>query len=320
MSLLKTWIVSDDHYADHLTGGGHPESPARYHKLDEALQRVGLKTIDNTLKPRAAKFSELKLCHNPEYIQSVHQQVDDLQFKDGSCCLSGTMDTHISPSSYDVALLAVGGVLVGIDTLMQGLAQNIFCNIRPPGHHAERDKGMGFCLFNNVAIGARYAQTMYPKEIRKVLIVDWDVHHGNGTQNIFEDDETVFYFSTHQKDHYPHTGSADEKGKGNILNVPIAGGRGSREAVLDAFRTDLPEAMLEFQPDLVMISCGFDGHAADRLGHFNLTDDDFVELTHIVKEISHTYAEDRLISVLEGGYSLESLASAAVAHVKTLAE
>src|SRR6185295_15172023 len=239
-------------------------------------------------------------CHSKEYIDLVHREI--VQLPPGAILPLSTGDVMICQKSYDVALQAVGGVLVATDAVMTGQANNAFCIVRPAGHHATASMGMGFCLFNNVAIGARYVQKKYG--VKRVLIVDWDVHHGNGTQAIVWSDPSIFYFSTHQAGIYPHTGFVEEIGAGNIMNCPILGGPHSRKEVFQAFIEGLKPAMELFQPEVVFFFCGFDAHREDPLGGLDLTDRDFFELTIIVKEIARNYATGHLISVLEGGYNL----------------
>lgn len=313
------YIVSDPTYVEHQTGLWHPEQPARTVTIDRALTAAGLKTPSNTLRPRPATQDEVLLCHTLPYFELVQREVADLRWSHEAVYLS-TGDATISARSFDIALLAAGGALTAVDQIMQTKGSSAFCVVRPPGHHACSSRGMGFCLFNNVAIAARYAQQKYG--INKVLIADWDVHHGNGTQEIFYEDPSVFYFSTHEKDLYPNTGLIDEigegLGKGTTLNCPIRSGPHSRIDVMQAFEVQLREKMKVFQPDLVLISAGFDAHEADPLGHFNLNDQDFYALSKIVKGIADEYAEGRIVSVLEGGYNLQALAAASTAHVKGL--
>jgi acetoin utilization deacetylase AcuC-like enzyme len=231
-----------------------------------------------------------------------------------------TGDTTISPKSWDVALDAAGGLMNAIDQVVKKTAANAFCAVRPPGHHARPSQGMGFCIFNNVAIAARYAQRKHGVE--RVLIADWDVHHGNGTQDTFYTDGSVFFFSTHQSPWYPGTGDAPEtgegKGKGCTLNCPFPAGAGRNE-ILGAFQHNLMLAADHFKPDLVLTSAGFDSRFGDPLGRFTLSDDDFADLTRVMLEIADKHAGGRLVSVLEGGYDLAGLASAATAHVRALA-
>lgn len=314
------YIVSDPSlYTMHETGQGHPEQPARVEIIDSTLFKGGIKTLENTLSPRLATKKEVTLCHTPSYFEVVRYEVSNLLNSEKTSILS-TGDTPISSHSLETALLAVGGVLSAVDQVMTRPRSKVFCVVRPPGHHACLAKGMGFCIFNNAAIAARYAQQSYG--VQRVLIADWDVHHGNGTQDIFYQDPTVFYFSTHEQGLYPGTGAAEEKGEGLglgfTMNCPILPGRQSRLQVVEAFRTLLVEQMKAFQPNLVIVSAGFDAHEGDPLGHFNLTDGDFSTLTSIVNAIADEYAEGRLISILEGGYHLNSLASASLAHAKAI--
>lgn len=311
-------ILADERFAWHLTGRHHPEKPSRTDAILQALKEKKLLLPENLLTPRSASKEEIALIHLPVYIELVEQEAlkcTSLGILDGSYTLV-TGDVQISPPSYDVAKLAAGGVLTAVDSVMKKAFSSAFCVIRPPGHHASINKGMGFCLFNNVAIGAKYAISKYG--LSRILIVDWDVHHGNGTQDIFESDSRVFYFSTHQSPLYPGTGARDERGCGNILNCPIAPGKLSRLHVMQAFQNELLPAMEYFQPECIFISAGFDAHRNDPLGGMNLTEEDFGELTLIVKEIAEEHCEGRIISTLEGGYDLQALASSSVEHVKAL--
>ncbi len=293
-----------------MTGPQHPERPERF---DAALS--GVKGLDlMPLAPRKATDDEIALCHTPQYIATVKRDVAS-----GVGDLS-TGDTQICAASLEVALHAAGGVLSAVDAVFEGQARNAFCIVRPPGHHATPDRGMGFCIFNNVAIAARYAQRKHGAG--RVLIADWDVHHGNGTQDIFYADGSVFFFSTHQYPWYPGTGRSEEigyaDGEGTTLNCPFPAGAG-REEIVGAFRGKLAPAADRFNPDFVLISAGFDSRAGDPLGGFRLADADFAELTGIMLEIAVKHAGGRIVAVLEGGYDLTGLASAVRSHVQTLA-
>lgn len=309
----STGIIYDDFYKEHCPGFGHPESPAR---CDAVMRGISDAVADGKLArltPRPATEDEIRLCHTDEYIRAVKQDIAA-----GLACLT-TGDTDISEKSYEAALLAAGGALVAVDAVLEGRVANAFCVVRPPGHHATSDRGMGFCIFNNVAIAARYAQKKHG--LQRILIVDWDVHHGNGTQAIFFEDASVFYFSTHQWPCYPGTGRSRETGagagEGYTLNCPFPPGSGRKE-ILGAFTEKLIPAMKEFRPDFVLISAGFDGRAQDLIGEFTLTDSDFADLTDIVVGIAKEHAHGRLVSVLEGGYNLSGLASSAGAHARAL--
>jgi acetoin utilization deacetylase AcuC-like enzyme len=294
---------------DHLTGARHPERPARFEAALSATAGFDLLPLD----PRVALESEVTLCHGRRYFHEVKREVeagfDDLT----------TGDTAICPASFDVALHAVGSALNAVDAVFARQTANAFCIVRPPGHHATPDRGMGFCVFNNIAIAARYAQRKHGAE--RVLIADWDVHHGNGTQDIFYGDGSVLFFSTHQAPWYPGTGSASEtgyaEGEGLTLNCPFPAGAGRKE-IVGAFRDRLVPAADEFKPDLVLISAGFDSRIGDPLGRFTLTDADFAELTSIMLDIADKHAGGRLVSVLEGGYDLDGLASGVRSHVQAL--
>ena len=310
-------FISSPAYLEHQAGLGHPESPARLAAIWEAIDQRGLKDRLLWLDPVPATVEQVALVHTREYIELVGREVAA-----GRMMLS-TGDTTIGPASYDAALLAAGASIVAVDALCDGRARAAFCAIRPPGHHATAGAGMGFCVFNNVAVAARYAQTAHG--VGHVLIVDWDVHHGNGTQEIFYDDPTVFYFSIHQRGHYPmgltglgHTGQTGHgPAAGTTLNVPLAGGDGDEEA-LAAFNDRLVPAMEGFRPELVLISAGFDGRIGDPLGGLAISDEGFAEMTRIVMQIAEATAGGRIVSMLEGGYRLAGLAAAAATHIETL--
>ncbi|HTX35110.1 MAG TPA: histone deacetylase [Bryobacteraceae bacterium] len=310
---LKTALVADPIFRNHLAGRQHPERPERFDAVIAGLQQAGLLDRLLPLDRRVITTAELELCHSPEYLRTARQDIEA-----GYPSLS-TGDTDVTAKSWEVASEAAGGVLNAVDAVMAGRARNAFCAVRPPGHHATRRRGMGFCIFNNVALAARYAQRQHGLE--RVMIVDWDVHHANGTQDIFYDDPTVFFFSTHQWPLYPGTGRADETGAGpgvgTTMNFPLPAGSGRTE-ILPLFQEALVPAADRFRPDLLLVSAGFDSREGDLLGRFTLTDGDFTDLTREVMAIASRHAQGRVVSVLEGGYTLSGLASAAAAHVAAL--
>lgn len=316
-------IVEDNVFLKHLTGQWHPESPLRFQMSKQALVAQKLLNHETSLKPRLASNEEILLCHSKNYLDVVSKNVQDcirLNVEDGTWTLS-TGDVQMCSFSETVARYAVGAVLEAVDKVFTRQFPNAFCLIRPPGHHATRDKGMGFCIYNNVAIGAKYAIQRY--HLNRVLIVDWDVHHGNGTQDIFYEDSSVFYFSTHHESNYPGTGLVEEKGRGRglgfTLNFPIdPKKKNPRQVIKEIFLHQLMESMEIYKPEMIFISAGFDAHFEDPLGGFNLTTQDFVDLTEIVKQIAQTYSNGRIVSVLEGGYHLKALTEVIPAHVKTL--
>ena len=304
-----------DVYLRHLTGVGHPERPERLTAIVDRLRRTGLLERLVPLAPAPAAREWLTTVHSPEYVARVTASyAEGVRYID-------TGDVPISEDSAHVAVMAVGGVLVAVDAVAEGKVESAFCAVRPPGHHARRDKAMGFCIFNNVAIAARYAQKKHG--LAKVLIVDWDVHHGNGTQEMFYADPAVLYFSVHRYPFYPGTGGADEKGSGPgagfTVNVPLPAGAGDAE-FRRAFEDTLEPAARRFAPDLVLISAGFDAHTDDPLGGMKMTPQGYADLTRIVKRIARASARGRMVSVLEGGYNLDGLAASVEAHLRALME
>ena len=313
-----TGLLYDDIYLRHLSGNtGHPERPERLIFIRDALEKAGLMQTLYSIHPRRVTEEELELVHKPSYVALVRRELSNLQ---GVRELS-TGDTLVSPGSLEAAEFAAGGVLNVVDAVMQGKVKNAFAAVRPPGHHATPTRGMGFCIFNNVAIAARYLQKKYG--LQRVLIVDWDYHHGNGTQDTFYEDGSVFYFSTHHYGAYPGTGSPAEtgagKGAGKILNVPLPPGASDAQ-ILDAFQTKLVPAARNFKPDFILISAGFDGMRNDLLGVFDITPAGFAAITRIVVGLAKELCQGRLVSVLEGGYRLDGLAESVVAHVQALRE
>ena len=315
VSFMKTGLLLDPTYRAHEPGEGHPECPERYETITNALKGAGLESKLAAVPSREAEVPEIERCHPRSYIELVRDEVSE-----GLDVLS-TGDTNLGARSYHVATRAVGGVLNAVDAVMAGRLKRVFCAVRPPGHHARPAQGMGFCLFNNVALGARHAQMQHGAA--RVAIVDWDVHHGNGTQDIFYEDGSVLFASIHQSPWYPFTGHAEEtgsgKGKGTTINCPLPAGSGITEVAAAVDDKVLP-AISAFKPDLIMISAGFDSRMNDPLGRFKLTDADFQELTRRLRKAAEELCAGRLISVLEGGYHLQGLGLAVTAHVEALSE
>jgi len=313
---LRTGLLWDDVYLRHLSGNtDHPERPERLTAIRDGLEQAGLLSTLYRIEPRRVTQTELELVHKPSYIDLVRSELSGFQ---GLKELS-TGDTLASPDSLETAEFAAGGVLNVVDAVMTGKVRNAFAAVRPPGHHATPDRGMGVCIFNNVAIAARYLEKK--RGIGRVLIVDWDYHHGNGTQDTFYNDGSVFYFSTHHYGAYPGTGSPAQTGQGagagKILNVAMPVGAGDAE-FLRVFETRLVPAARNFKPDFILISAGFDSMRDDLLGHFDITPEGYAAMTRIVMKLADEFSRGRLVSVLEGGYRLDGLAESVAAHVRAL--
>jgi len=306
---MSTLLITHPACLEHLTPMGHPERPDRLRAIERILEDERFQTLAREQAP-AAPLESIALCHPMDYIESIR----DASPKDGLVRLDA--DTSMSPGSFEAALRAAGGALRAVDEVMDQSIANAFVATRPPGHHAETAVPMGFCLFNNVAIAARHAQSQHGAE--RVAIVDVDVHHGNGTQEIFWSDPTVMYCSTHQMPLYPGTGAVTERGEhGTIVNAPLRPGDGG-DRFRQAVETVILPRLREFRPDLIIMSAGFDAHMRDPLANLNLLEPDFAWATQKVMEIADQSAQGRLISVLEGGYDLEGLARSVAAHVTAL--
>ncbi len=307
-------LATDAACKKHDAGPGHPEQPARYDAVRTALEAAGLWESAKVIGPRAVTREDLLLVHTAGYLDLAEREI-----RAGSPLLT-TGDTSVCRGSWDAAMAAAGCALAGVEAVVKGESKTAFCLVRPPGHHAGPDRGMGFCIVNNIVLAARHAQRRLG--IGRVLIVDWDVHHGNGTQDTFYADGSVFFFSTHQWPWYPGTGRTEEtgegKGKGTTLNCPLPAFSGRAE-IFACFEQKLLPAMAEFRPELILISAGFDSREEDPLGHFRLQDADFADLTRLLRALAEKTAQGRVVSILEGGYNLKGLASAATAHVKALA-
>ena len=309
----KTGLVYHPAYLEHDMGAGHPESPNRLRAIIQQLERSGTAARISKIEPRMAEDEWITQIHSPSYVATLRTH----QPSSGRVALDP--DTSMSPGSLPAAYLAAGGALAAVDAIMRGEVQHAFCAVRPPGHHAESAKAMGFCLFNNVAIAARYVQKKHG--VTRVLIVDWDVHHGNGTQHSFEQDPSILFFSTHQYPHYPGTGRATERGKGAgegfTINVPMDAGDGDDEYHAIFLNVLLPAADA-FKPEFVIISAGFDAHRDDPLASMGLTEAGYTDLTSLVAGIAKRHAQGRLLSALEGGYNLNALSASVDAHLQAL--
>ncbi len=323
-------IANKELFMRHLTGKKHPECPLRVEAIERALQQAQLMDDDNTIKPRAATKAELTLCHDQAYLDELAKQVaalkkqsDGTTFKTKNYTFENIPgDFQISPDSFTTSLYAAGGPLTAIDYILdaKNKTTRAFCIVRPPGHHAHQQTGSGFCIFNNVAIAAKYLS----KQGYKTAIIDWDAHHGDGTQELVEDDKSIYYFSTHKDTESgfypgPHWGHADQTGKfDNVMNCPVSGDNAAcRKGILDAF-PKFELAMDIFKPDVVLISCGFDAHENDSLVGLGLKDEDYKDMTEIAVRIANKHAKGRIVSVLEGGYDLDAISGAAKVHVAAL--
>ncbi|MDP2576875.1 MAG: histone deacetylase [Candidatus Palauibacterales bacterium] len=303
----------------HDTGPSHPENAGRLAALSAALEareeELRGRVVSTT--GRHATAEELGLAHPEDHIRLIREASERAAEVGASVALDA--DTIISPGSWDAAQAAAGSVLAAVDLVLDGTARNAFCAVRPPGHHATRDQAMGFCLFNNVAIGALYARR---HGLPRAMIIDWDVHHGNGTEAIFYEDPDVFYVSMHQSPHYPGTGHASDRGRGDgfgtTLNVPVGPGL-PPDRYVEELRSAIEAAASEFSPDIILISAGFDAAHGDPLAGLTLRPSDYHRLTRHVMSVADLSCEGRVVSVLEGGYSYEMLARCAAAHVRALA-
>ena len=305
---MTTLLLHHAAFLEHLTPVGHPERPDRLRALHTALDNKEFAAL-RRVEAKLADPDAALLCHAERFVERIRKAVP----AEGLARIDA--DTTASPGSWEAVMRAVGAALHAVDCVAKGEAANAFCAVRPPGHHAETATAMGFCLFNIIAIAARHAQKAHGME--KVAIVDWDVHHGNGTQEIFWSDKSVLYASTHQMPLFPGTGAWTETGAGNIFNAPLSPGDGGDD-FKQAFRERILPAVTDFAPDLILISAGFDAHRRDPLAEINLDADDFAWATGKLMDIADRTAKGRVVAVLEGGYDLKGLAASAAAHIRQL--
>jgi acetoin utilization deacetylase AcuC-like enzyme len=306
---MPTLYITHPACLDHQTPFGHPERPDRIRAIERALEKERFTSLIREQAPMA-EMDSLALAHPEDHILRLR----DISPREGLVRIDE--DTTMSPGTYEAALRGAGGAVLAVDEVMTGKVRNAFVAMRPPGHHAERIRAMGFCFFNNAAIAARHAQKKHGAE--RVAIFDWDVHHGNGTQDIFWSDETVLYCSTHEAPLYPGTGALSETGEhGTIVNAPLNAGEGS-EAFREAVDTVIAPRIDDFSPDLIIISAGFDAHWRDPLASLNLTESDFAWATQKLMDLADRHCGQRIVSVLEGGYDLEALAKSTAFHLDAL--
>jgi acetoin utilization deacetylase AcuC-like enzyme len=307
---LKTGIITTDTYLNHDTGQDHPERADRVTVIIKHLEKLNYKDLI-WRKPTKFDLAYLHLAHDKSYLKSVNDAfpTQGVNFLDG--------DTILSPGSKEATRDAVGSIIAAIDGVMKKDFRNAFCAVRPPGHHAEKQKAMGFCVYNNVAVGAYYLLKKY--NLSKVAIIDFDVHHGNGTQDIFYNNENVLYISTHQYPYYPGSGAANEKGiNNNIINIPLIAGTQTHE-FLNAY-DNIFKKLKEFKPEFILLSAGFDAHKDDPLAQINLESQDYYTLTKRIKILAKELCGEKLVSILEGGYDLNALKESVDFHIKSLVE
>ena len=311
---MTTLLISHPCFVGHETGPGHPERPDRMRAIDKVLSHGLFEKLERREAPlRDDTEAHILLAHPQEYIDLLKSA----RPAPGEESIRVDPDTVLSPGSWEAAIRAVGAGLLAVDEVMSGRVANAFCQVRPPGHHAEAARAMGFCFFNSIAIAGLYARQKYGAE--RIAVVDFDVHHGNGTQDIFWRDKDLFFGSTHQMPLYPGTGALSETGVGNIWNAPLRPGDDG-ETFRDAIDSRIMPALHDFGPDLILISAGFDAHRDDPLGNLELLEADYAWATQRLVEAAHEHAGGRLVSMLEGGYNLTALARSVAVHVKTLME
>lgn len=311
---MATVLITHPSFVDHDTGFGHPERPDRMRAISKVLEHEFYQALDRKDAPlRDDDEQYIARAHSKDHLERMRHVAAGRGF--GTVHIDG--DTVVSPGTWQAARRAVGAGLDAVDLVMEKKAANVFCQVRPPGHHAETDKAMGFCLFNNIAIAAHYARDKHGAE--RVAVIDFDVHHGNGTQEIFWSDKNLFYGSTHQMPLFPGTGALSETGVGNIFNAPMRAGDG-REPFQEAFTSRIINPLSNFAPDLVLISAGFDAHKDDPLGGMELVEADYIWATQQLADVARRHANGRVVSMLEGGYNLTALARSVAVHVKTLME
>ena len=307
---MKTGVITTNSYLNHDTGQGHPEKADRVTVVINHLKKLKYK---NLIWKKSAKFDlkYLRLTHSKEYLNNVQNSfpIQGLNFLDG--------DTILSPGSKEATIEAVGSIITAIDGVMNKDFRNAFCAVRPPGHHAEKQKAMGFCVYNNIAVGAYYLLEKFG--LTKIAIIDFDVHHGNGTQDIFYNNENVLYISSHQYPYYPGSGAANEKGvKDNVLNIPLVAGTQTHE-FLNAYDS-IFKKLKEFKPEFILLSAGFDAHQDDPLAQINLKSKDYYTLTKRIMSLAKELCEEKIVSILEGGYNLNALKESVDYHIKSLLE
>ena len=305
---MTTLLFSHPICYEHSNFPGHPEQPDRLRVIDRVLEAPAFFLLDRRDAPEGS-MKAIKRVHAPYYVEEIFESVPTEGFR------AIDPDTGLCPVSGQAALRAIGAACAAVDAVTAGEVRNAFCAIRPPGHHAEAAQAMGFCLFNNAAVAARYARV--ERQLGRVAVVDFDVHHGNGTQSAFEEDASLFYASSHQWPAYPGTGMEHETGVGNIVNVTLAPGSGSAE-FRDGYIGRILPKLRAFQPDLIIISAGFDAHACDPLAQLRLQTDDFAWVTREILKVADDCCRGQVVSVLEGGYDLEALSASVAAHVREL--
>jgi acetoin utilization deacetylase AcuC-like enzyme len=305
---VSTLLISHPAFAGHLTPPGHPERPERMRAVEQALEAEAFQALVRAEAP-LAEAQAAALAHPARFVEALERA----RPREGMVSIDG--DTVMSPGTWEALLRALGGATMAVDEVVEGRAKNAFCAIRPPGHHAEAEVAMGFCFFNFVTVAAKHAQKKHGLE--KVAIVDFDVHHGNGTQALVWSDASIFYASTHQMPLFPGTGARSETGVGNVVNCPMRSGDGGPK-FHEAFDQSILPSLRTFSPDLIIISAGFDAHERDPLGGLTLTADDYAWMTRALLDVAEETAGGRVVSVLEGGYDLKGLAESSAAHVRAL--